>query len=491
MHARFFAAALAVVAAGCAPAEVPSIALAASQAEAVADGVTTIELTAHVVPGDAIVTFTGGPGLLANASVQAKGGTATTTVFAPTEADLETEIGGDAVFHAEVITNEGLLTADAPVRFTHPTEGPPVLRLTGQPRSVLAGAGGTVQLQLRGRRLDDTASSVDVAIASDTASFAVPAHVTMTKTADGEFVFDLDVAVPADPATVNVTASLGDVSDDTQLRFTAEGESLLQLTGDFAQLSWGTVLLSDFSFLEHNTECVIAKTVNLVHVEQEGDTLHVTNTACLVTMPAVPLKDFAGGTIVPQPGPGFLAASNRKGAGQSLDFDVAYDSRGVARWNPPASEFEPLTVGAHVAADEPLPTADQTSETDDDDLDGEFGVTIFAAGTEQHTAFRTTLQSMTAVIHDDNTITGDTLEGDGMISNTDTVIYGGQFSGIGPKITNIRSPWQMKRVDGIGDSNDIRGIDGDDSTLSCADVNGFAETMALSFASPNSRVACD
>lgn len=489
MDARFFATAAAALFAVSCASEVPSIALRASRAEAEADGVTTIELVAQVVPGDSVVTFSGGPGLLATASVQAVDGVATATVFAPVEADLETEIGGNAVFHAEITSSEGLLSDDVAVHFTHPTQGPPVLRITGQPHSVLAGSGGTVQLQLRGRRLDERADAVDVVLTSDSAAFVVPERVTLTKNADDEFVFDLDVAVPADPASVTVVARLGDVSDDTSLRFTAEGESLLQLTGDYAQLSWGTVLLSDFAFLEHATECVVAKTVNLVHVEQDGDTLHVTSTACEVNMPAVPLKDIAGGTIVPEPGPGFLAASNMRGAGQSLDFDVRYDSDGNARWEVPVAEFEPLTVGTDVGPNEPLP-ADASGATDDDG-DQEDGVTIFAAGTAQHTAFRTLLKSMTAAIVDDNTITGDPLDGDGVVSNTETVIYGGQFGGLGPKITNIKSPWQMKRVDGVGDSTDIKGNDGDANSLSCADVNAYAATMALSFPSPNPRVACD
>lgn len=477
MNARFALLAAVLTATACGDAT-PGISLEASAKTAEADGTSQITLTANVVPLDGVVTFAGGPGVLSASQVQAVDGVASIVVFAPRENEIEGEIGGAAVFTAETITQQGAVKGSVNVDFTHPTVGAPVLRLSGPTTAIDAGSGTESTLTLLGFRLTDRV----VHLSASAAGITLPETVELDDNGDGSFSKELTVVAPAEPVTIVVTATIGDVSDTTSLRYIGAGESRFDLSGDFAQLTWGTVELSEFEPFIPGTACVIAKTINLVHVEQAGETLHVTSTQCVVTMPGIPI---AGSVITPTPGPGFIAASNAAGEGQSLDFDITYDGAD-GRWEVPVSEFEAVTVGA----DPDVELTDDVSHQIDADGDGEDGVTVNTTAGPQHTAFRTILKQMTADIIDNNEITGKPRDGDGVLADTKTVIYGGQFGGFGPKIRPILSKWQLKRVDGRHDSQNIAGNDNDASSLSCADVAAFAAQMELTFESPDPDLAC-
>jgi hypothetical protein len=57
--------------------------------------------------------------------------------------------------------------------------------------------------------------------------------------------------------------------------------------------------------------------------------------------------------------------------------------------------------------------------------------------------------------------------------------------GISPTVTDLPSPFAMLRVDGRNGASDIRGRDGDASSVSCADVLSFEAELKALFPAPD------
>ena len=466
----------------CAADVAPEVGVVVDVQSVPADGLSAAVVTATVSPDDAVVTFGAGIGLLSATTARAVDGVATVSLIAPFESEL---VGASATttVTASVTVDEQIVSAAVDVEFVFPTTGAPVLRARTEPDRVVAGSGESITVIVRGQRLAGTtgATSVTATLSADSDVVDVPESVELLPADAAPFYAEVTVRAPEEAANVVVTIEAGGAVLDVTLRFVAAGAPAFDLTGSFAQLTHGTVEIGDFPLLDGDNQCVIATTVNLVTIVQDGAHLTVHTESCEIKMPGVKLIGM--GTITPTVSASFVAAAN-EAAGPELAFDLGAVGAG-APFDPPASAHHPLIVGARLNDEEdPLPTDGGDPRVVDADHDGNPGVTIMA-GEERFTAYRTRVVEMSGTIQGSDRIDGE------ILTRTESVILnGGAFGGIGPRITDQPSPFRFERVDGENGAVNIAARDGDASAVSCADVLAFRDEMLTTFPAPQTRTAC-
>jgi hypothetical protein len=474
-------ASLALSLSSCTPDDAPShtlqLSLHLDRSEAPADGLSIVHVQAALAgaPSGAVVTFAvRGIGLLSatNASVD-DGGIAAVDLFAPFEDELTDDVMTSTV-SASILVDGALLSSSAQVSFGTPTEGAPVLDAHAEPDRVVAGSADAITIVVDGRRLTDRV----VSVSADSTALALPESIELDDALHGELV----VAAPSAPMDVRVTLSVAGAEPvHVELHFIAPDAPAFDLSGTFAEVSYGVVKIGDLAFLDPDPQCVVAPTLLLVEIEQQGAHLTLTSTTCDIQMPSVNV--ILVGTSITTVGPGFIDATNARSTG-ALSFELAAVGPG-ADFNPPASAFDaPLVVGADLDdPDDALPTSADDPRVTDDDGDGLPGVTITNSNQgAQHCVFRTITHGMSGLIESSDVVTG--------IGTADTesnILNGG---GISPTVTAQPSPFHFQRVDGRNGAPDIAGRDGDATSISCDDVKAFAAELEAAAPPPDASTAC-
>ncbi len=463
---------LAAVLAACAPAE---LSLTVDAADIPADGLTIVPVLATLTPSrETMVSFEmSGVGLLATTSLLTDRGSAAAAVIAPLEEEL---VGSSftSTLVARAIIDEQPVEATAELTFVVPTTGAPILRAfaEGGRDRVVAGSGDSIAIVVEGVRV----ASSELVFEVDNDVVTAPAATALV---DGRAV--VAIRAPAEPANVTLTVRAGELSTTVVLRFIAEGAATFDLTGTFAQITYGVTQIDDFFLLDGAPQCTVAASLALVRIVQDGAHLEVTTETCTVEMPGV--KIVGMGNIVPTVGDGFVRAAN-DAAGPPLSFDLGNVGDG-ASFSPPLSAHTPLIVGAVLAnASDALPTSANDARIVDADGDGRPGVTVFTGNDAQETCYRTRVTSMSGTIDGNNSVTGE------LESVTESVVLNSAFGSIGPRMTGKTSPFVMVRVDGAHGAVNIAARDGDASRVSCADVRAYADELKALTREPNARTAC-
>ena len=225
------AAALATAAAisGCAGSAPPSLSLSLSEPSAPADGIGRVQATVRAagLGPAAVVSFElAGPGLLSSTQVRVADGMAAVDIYAP----FESELAGGAA--AATVTARALadplpVAATADLSFTIPTGGAPVLLARASPDRVRAGGTEPITLVIEGRRLTDAT----VALTGAGSAVTLPQSMTLVQ-AGALFQGQLEIAPPAEPASVEVTVTGGGAPPvSITLRFIGEGEADFDVSG--------------------------------------------------------------------------------------------------------------------------------------------------------------------------------------------------------------------------------------------------------------------
>lgn len=472
--------------AGCAersaddPTMAPSLTLWAEQTTAPADGLSTIGLVASVdgaAYGAVVDLALDGVGLLSRTRVALQAGVAEAVVYAPFEGDLS-GVEAAATVRASFTAGDQLLRAEQELVFTVPTEGAPVLTAYAAPDRVVAGSGESVRLVIEGRRLVDATVQLTVT----PALAGLPPSVELSDAGDG-LRAEVDVVAPAAPGVYDVTIAADGVAPvHVELHFIADDAPRFDLNGTFAQVGFGVVRVGGLIFLDPDPQCVVAPTIGLVRVTQDGTHVTMSGETCSIEMGDVNVH-FVGASRswVEQP---FIDASNAHATGplelelDSVELDAAVSASAEAL-------AAPFILGAELASpDDALPTSDDDPRVRDHDDDGDPGVTIHNSSQgAQQVVLRTRTTSWNAVIHDSNHITG-VVE----IDSESNLLNGG---GITPTMTDMPAPFTLARVDGQHGATDIAGRDGDPSSITCADVLAYQAELLSQVTAPDPLTACD
>jgi hypothetical protein len=467
-----------------------SLTLAANATTSPADGVSMVQLTANVEGApSAVVSFEVlGAALLSATTAAATNGVATVSLYAPLEEQLATDGPTTATVKATVNLNGVLVSSqDVVITYTLPEGGVPTLLAYAAPDRVLAGGTDPIRVIVDGRRL----TSNTVALSANGALQDLPTSLEMTDLGAGMSHGELTIPAAAmQPGVVTLTLRAeGAVPVDVELRFLEEGEAAFDLNGTFAEVAYGTVEIGNLIFLNPNPQCVIAPTFSLVTVEQTQNddgtaqlTLH--SQTCVVKMGDVNVH-FVG-TSTTHVDQGFIDATNAH-APPPLSFPLADIGPGASFDLAPELIATPFIIGADMSADPdaPLPTVETDARVEDQDFDGNPGVTLTnSTQGEQHVVYRTRLHALRGTIVGSNGINGETE------AETETKIFGGD-SPLAPTITAMPSPWFQRRVDGRNGSVNIAARDGDPSSISCDDLEAYIGELQIEATPPNPNSACN
>ncbi len=459
----------------------PTISLAADHPEMPADGISAATVTAHLAgaPAGTVVSFAlSGVGLLGATNVGADNGVAAVTVWAPFEDELSAQASFTSKVTASVTDNDAVVPQSVDLTFTVPETGAPVLNVRASPDRVVAGGADVITLVIDGRRLTDG----DVTLSADSPAVALPASVTLDDQGGGLFHGEVTVPAPADPVdvTVSVAGEGGAVSATAVLHFIAADAPAFDLTGTFAQVSYGAVRIGDLIFLDPDPQCVVAPSYSLVHLTQTGNHVTMSQELCAMSMPDV--TAVFGITSHSSVDQGFIDAANQRSGGDA-DFDLDDVGAGAA-FDLPGSAFPPLIVGAALAnPSDALPTSADDPRTRDDDNDGHPGVTVHNSSQgDQYTCYRTVVRSMNGTIESSDFLSGDTE------ADTETNIFNG--GGLSPTVTSLASPYALVRVDGLNGATNIASRDGDPSSVSCSDVIAYEAELQQQLPPPNVQSFC-
>lgn len=473
-----------------APTNTVSLTLAANATSAPADGVSMVQLTAQVEGApNAIVSFEVlGAALLSATTAAAVNNVATVNVYAPLEEQLATEGPTTATVKATVNVNGVLASSnDIVIAYTLPEGGVPTLLAFATPDRVLAGGADPIRVIVDGRRL----ASTTVALSSDGALDDLPTSLEMTDLGAGMSHGELVIPAAAmAPGTVKLTLrGEGAAPVDVELRFIEEGEAAFDLNGTFAEAAYGVVEIGGLIFLNPDPQCVIAPTFSIVTVEQTQNddgsaqlTLH--SQTCVVKMGDVNV--YILGTSTTRVEQGFVDATNEH-ATAPLSFALQDIGPGASFDLPPDTIDEPFIIGANMSDDPnaPLPADENDPRVEDQDHDGDPGVTLInSTQGEQHVVYRTRLESMRGTIVGSNGIEGVTE------AHTETKIFGGD-SPLSPTITAKPSPWFQRRVDGRNGSVNIASRDGDAASISCDDLEAYIGELQIDAPPPDPSTACN
>jgi hypothetical protein len=286
---------------------------------------------------------------------------------------------------------------------------------------------------------------------------------------------------PSQPADAIVTVRAdGDpvATATTTVSFVEDGAAQFDLTGTFAQFTPARIKMSAAT-LTPNPQCVVAPAYVKVDVVQNGAHIDATYTTCFVTL--VPVKSIAGDVTETVP-PAFVSAIPQVHASFDLD-DVALG----ASYDPPKSV---VVSGANLTdpANDDLPTSADDPRVVDADNDGNPGVTI-GAGPEgdEYLVSRTCPTSMTGTIVSSNEVNGTATA-----TSESSILNGDGGGGLSPTMTAFPAQWHMLRVDGNNTNVDIRGRDGDNSSVACPDIKAFEdEAMTNLYPQPDTATACE
>lgn len=467
-----------LVLATCSGSAPPALSLTLSQPRAPADGISQIRATVHatgLAPTSVVSFELAGPGLLSSTQVRVQDGQAEVDLYAPFEEELTAAVAS-ATLSARAVALPEPVVASAAVDFTIPTGGAPVLRVRATPDRVRAGGAQPITLVVEGRRLTDAT----VALAVDNPAIVLPQTVTLE--ADGALLHgQLELPTPAEPTTVTVTVTGGGAPPaSVTLRYTGEGEADYDVTGTFAQISYSVVEIGGLVFLDPDPQCVVAPSLSLVRVEQQGDQVTSTFELCDIQMPSVNVVLI--GESRTWVDPSFVAAMNETD-GAPLTMSIELDGS----FAPDVASLPPSQLGVELANDsDAMPTSGDDPRVRDADGDGHPGVTVHnSTQGDQYTATRTRMRTMTGQV-----VGSDAIDG-AQTATTESAIFNGGSGGLSPVITPKSSPFHMRRVDGRNGAPNIAPRDGDSSGVSCADVRAYAAELQAAAPGPDPAHACD
>ena len=218
-----------------------------------------------------------GNGLLSATNALAVDGRASVELYAPTEDELTAGAATSKViahYRAGVVTVD---SAPVAVNFTVPTQGAPEIAAYASPDRVLAGGSTPITLVVDARRLSTPTVSLSVDAG---APIAVPATLTLADPGDGLLHGELPIDAASAPADVVVHVSAdGAHGVDVVLHFIAPGAAAFDLTGTFAEVSYGVMEIGGLGpLLDPASQCVVSPTFSLVTITQTDKHLHVTST---------------------------------------------------------------------------------------------------------------------------------------------------------------------------------------------------------------------